>query len=170
MADRAPRSGSQNDCGLSQGQWRGNQEGVRTIRRAVPANGIVGESERRDRRFEIQSRQRARQEFHRSQNEGRLEQIDASVARYLIQLDTADRQAAGCGDAEVPAAKTTRLKEKLARATHLKRRGPDFFLPSPCYSTTDQGTAAVACECLRSRRRSAERERPQVIFRRSTRG
>ena len=40
----------------------------------------------------------------------RLEQIDESIARYLSQLDTADRQ----GEA-VPEAKTTRLKEKIAK-------------------------------------------------------
>ncbi len=39
----------------------------------------------------------------------RLEQIDESIARYLSQLDTADRQ----GPA-VPEAKTPRLKEKIA--------------------------------------------------------
>jgi transposase len=42
-------------------------------------------------------------------------QIEESVARYLSQLDTADRQAAGGGDGEVLAAKTARLKEKLAK-------------------------------------------------------
>src|SRR5271163_3564575 len=40
----------------------------------------------------------------------RLEQIDASIARYLSQLDTADRQGP-----TVPEARTTRLKEKIAK-------------------------------------------------------
>jgi hypothetical protein len=40
----------------------------------------------------------------------RLQQIDESIARYLSQLDTADRQ----GEA-VPEAKTMRLKEKIAK-------------------------------------------------------
>jgi hypothetical protein len=39
----------------------------------------------------------------------RLEQIDESIARYLSQLDSADRQ----GDA-VPETKITRLNEKIA--------------------------------------------------------
>ena len=43
----------------------------------------------------------------------RLERIDESIARYLSQLDTADRQAAA--GADVPAAKVTRLKDKLAK-------------------------------------------------------
>jgi len=40
----------------------------------------------------------------------RLEQIDESIARYLSQLDTADRQGP-----TVPEAKITRLKEKIAK-------------------------------------------------------
>jgi transposase len=46
----------------------------------------------------------------------RLAQIEDSVARYLSQLDTADRQtAAGEAPSEELAARTTRLKEKLAK-------------------------------------------------------
>ena len=40
----------------------------------------------------------------------RLERIDESIARYLAQLETADRQ----GDA-VPEAKVVRLKDKIAK-------------------------------------------------------
>jgi transposase len=47
--------------------------------------------------------------FTEAKMKRRLEQIDQSIARYLSQLDTADRQ----GPA-VPEAKTTRLKEKIA--------------------------------------------------------
>jgi ubiquinone biosynthesis protein UbiJ len=39
----------------------------------------------------------------------RLAQIDESIARYLSQLDSADRQRAA-----VPEAKITRLNEKIA--------------------------------------------------------
>ena len=46
----------------------------------------------------------------------RLAQIEESVARYLSQLDTADRQTSAGGEpSEVLAARTTRLKEKLAK-------------------------------------------------------
>ena len=46
----------------------------------------------------------------------RLAQIEESVARYLSQLDTTDRQiAAGEAPSEALAARTTRLKEKLAK-------------------------------------------------------
>src|ERR1700676_2751494 len=48
--------------------------------------------------------------FTEAKMKRRLEQIDESVARYLSQLDTADRQGP-----TVPEAKTTRLKEKIAK-------------------------------------------------------
>jgi len=40
----------------------------------------------------------------------RMEQVEASIARYLSALDTADRQ-----EGEVAEAKSIRLKDKLAR-------------------------------------------------------
>jgi transposase len=43
----------------------------------------------------------------------RLERIDESIARYMSQLETADRQAAG--GADVPEAKVTRLKDKIGK-------------------------------------------------------
>src|SRR5947209_9358910 len=48
--------------------------------------------------------------FTRAKMERRLAQIEESVARYLSQLDTADRQ----GPSEALAAKTAHLKEKIA--------------------------------------------------------
>lgn len=51
--------------------------------------------------------------FTQAKMKRRLERIDESIARYMSQLDTADRQAAG--GADVPAAKVTRLKEKVAK-------------------------------------------------------
>src|SRR5712671_5797322 len=54
--------------------------------------------------------------FTKGKMERRLAQIEESVARYLSQLDTADRQtSAGEAPSEALAAKTTRLKEKLAK-------------------------------------------------------
>ena len=47
--------------------------------------------------------------FTQAKMQRRLEQIDESIARYLSQLDSADRQ---CPD--VPEAKITRLNEKIA--------------------------------------------------------
>ena len=48
--------------------------------------------------------------FTEAKTKRRLEQIDESIARYLSQLDTADRQGP-----TVSEAKTTRLKEKIAK-------------------------------------------------------
>jgi Transposase DDE domain len=56
--------------------------------------------------------------FTRAKMEGRLAQIEESVARYLSQLDTADLQE----PSEALAAKTVHLKEKLAKlASELQR-------------------------------------------------
>src|SRR6478672_1434 len=62
----------------------------------------------RDRRQQVQGGQFARQQL---QMERRLAQIEESVARYLSQLDTADRQT----PSEELVARTTRLKEKLIK-------------------------------------------------------
>src|SRR6476661_5796137 len=56
--------------------------------------------------------------FTRAKMDRRLAQIEESVARYLSQLETADRQE----PSEALAAKTTHLKEKLAKlASELQR-------------------------------------------------
>ena len=49
--------------------------------------------------------------FTRAKMERRLAQIEESVARYLRQLDSADRQE----PSEARTTKTTRLKEKIAK-------------------------------------------------------
>jgi hypothetical protein len=54
--------------------------------------------------------------FTKGKMERRLAQIEESVARYLSQLDTADRQTStGEEPSEVLAARTTGLREKLAK-------------------------------------------------------
>ena len=55
--------------------------------------------------------------FTRAKVERRRTQLEESVARYLSQLDTADRQE----PSEALAAKTTRLKEKLAKLGEMQR-------------------------------------------------
>jgi hypothetical protein len=42
--------------------------GVRTIRRLVPQDGAVGESERRDRRQQVQGGELARQQLHEGED------------------------------------------------------------------------------------------------------
>jgi len=49
--------------------------------------------------------------YTRAKVQRRLEQIEASVARYLSELDSADRQ----GTAHVAEARTTRLREKVEK-------------------------------------------------------
>jgi transposase len=56
--------------------------------------------------------------FTKAKLAGRRQQIDESVARYLAQLDTADRQE----PTEVLAAKTDRIKEKIARLEEEMKR------------------------------------------------
>jgi len=56
--------------------------------------------------------------FTRAKMERRLAQIEESVARYLDQLDSADRQE----PSEALQAKTTRLKEKIAKLQEEVRR------------------------------------------------
>ena len=51
--------------------------------------------------------------FTEAKMQRRLERIDESIAHYMAQLETADRQTAG--GADVPEAKVTRLKEKVAK-------------------------------------------------------
>ena len=46
-----------------------------------------------------------------------MEQVEASIARYLSALDTADRQ-----EGEVAEAKSGRLKEKIAGLRRQMRR------------------------------------------------
>jgi transposase len=53
--------------------------------------------------------------FTKGKMERRLAQIEESVARYLSQLDTADRLTAAGAPSEELAARTTRLKEKLTK-------------------------------------------------------
>jgi transposase len=56
--------------------------------------------------------------FTRAKMERRLAQIEESVARYLQQLDSADRQE----PSEARETKTTRLKEKIAKLNEEVRR------------------------------------------------
>ena len=53
--------------------------------------------------------------FTQSKIQRRRKQIEESVARYMSQLDTADRTAAGEAPSEAVLLTKTRLKEKLAK-------------------------------------------------------
>ena len=77
----------------------------------MPRAGAAYDAEHRHRRQQVQSGQQSRSELHAWQGGRRRAQPEASVARYLSQLDTADRQE----PTEALAAKTKHLKEKLAK-------------------------------------------------------
>src|SRR5258708_5179237 len=72
--------------------------------------------------------------FTQAKMQRRLAQIDESIARYLSQLDSADRQ----GEA-VPEAKITRLKEKIATLRQEIQR-----LNGLHFDDADRGQADIA--------------------------
>ncbi|MCB5176947.1 IS1182 family transposase [Microvirga lenta] len=83
--------------------------------------------------------------YTRAKVERRRAQIEESVARYLQQLDTADRHE----PTEALAARTTRLKEKIARLEQEMRRLAELeaqMLPSPDQqiSLTDPDARSMA--------------------------
>src|ERR1700704_3508643 len=76
--------------------------------------------------------------FTRAKVERRRAQLEESVARYLSQLDTADRQP----PSETLAAKTTRLKEEMARLKGLEARM--LAAPDQQISLTDPDSRSMA--------------------------
>jgi transposase len=84
--------------------------------------------------------------------ERRMEQVEASIARYLSALDTADRQ-----EGEVAEAKSIRLKDKLARLKQQMQHLPEMEIavqaaPDRQISLTDPDARAnqtswVPCGC-----------------------
>ena len=76
--------------------------------------------------------------------ERRIEQVEASIARYLSALDTADRQ-----EGEVAEAKSIRLKDKLARLTQQMQHLREMEIaiqaaPDRQISLTDPDARAMA--------------------------
>jgi transposase len=83
--------------------------------------------------------------FTRAKMARRMAQIEESVGRYLQQLDSADRQ----GPSEVLDAKTTRLKEKLAKLKEEMQRlhaleARMFATPDQQISLTDPDARSMA--------------------------
>jgi transposase len=83
--------------------------------------------------------------FTRAKVERRRAQLEESVARYLSQLDTADRQE----PTEALAAKTTHLKEKLAKLKEEMERlkvleAEMLASPDQQISLTDPGSRSMA--------------------------
>ena len=103
--------GSQNDCRFPQGQWVCDPQGVRPVRRAVPHMGLLTKASVAIDGSKFKAVNNRDRNFTRAKVERRRAQLEASVARYLSQLDTADLQE----PSEALAAKTAHLKEKLAK-------------------------------------------------------
>jgi hypothetical protein len=83
--------------------------------------------------------------FTRAKMERRLDQIEESVARYLHQLDSADRQE----PSEARETKTTRLKEKMAKLKEEMQRlrglkGRMLAAPDQQISLTDPDSRSMA--------------------------
>ncbi|MGH8116330.1 MAG: IS1182 family transposase [Rhodanobacteraceae bacterium] len=83
--------------------------------------------------------------YTRAKVQRRIEQIEESVARYLSELDSADRR----GDAEVNEAHTTRLKEKIAKLHSEMQRMQDLAkaveaAPDHQISLTDPDARSMA--------------------------
>src|SRR5436190_11583175 len=83
--------------------------------------------------------------FTRAKMERRLAQIEESVARYLRQLDSADRQE----PSEARETKTTRLKEKVAKLKEEMQRlhgfkAPMLVAPDQQISLTDPDSRSMA--------------------------
>ncbi len=96
--------------------------------------------------------------FTRAKMARRRAQIEASVARYLQQLDTADRQE----PSDALATKTTRLREKIAKLGDEMRRLAAIearMLESPDQqvSLTDPDARSMATSGPRLRRRGLQR-------------
>jgi hypothetical protein len=108
VADRAAGTRLQDDRRLPQGQWRGDPGGARFVvlcrelglftRAVVAIDGSKFKAvNNRDKNYTV------------AKVIGRMERVDASIARYLRALDRVDRE-----ESDIAEAKSVRLKEKIA--------------------------------------------------------
>jgi hypothetical protein len=86
VAHEPPSSRSQNNCRFPQGQWAGDAQDVRALRRALPQDEA---SHDRKHRHRWQQLDNCDKNFTRAKVERRRAQLEESVARYLSQLDMA---------------------------------------------------------------------------------
>ena len=147
----------------------GHPPGLRPVRCAVPHDGPAHASQRRDRRQKFKAVNNRDKNFTRAKMERRMAQIEESVARYLQQLDSADRQE----PSEALKTKTSRLKEKIAmlkeqmqrldvlKVQMLARPDQQISLTDPdarSMATSGRGSASLATTSrLPSNRTSSDR-------------
>jgi hypothetical protein len=118
---------------------------LRAVRRAIPTDGLLTQASVAIDGSKFKAVNTRDKNFTRAKMERRLAQIDESVARYLSQLDTADLPE----PSEALAAKTTHLKEKLAKlASELERlKGMEQAMlasPDQQISLTDPDSRSMA--------------------------
>ena len=121
VADRAARSRSQDDRRLPQGQRRRHPQGLRAFVALCREMGLFSAGSVAIDGSKFKAVNNRDKNFTRAKVERRRAQIEESVARYLQQLDTADRQE----PSDAIATKTTRLKEKIAKLGEEMERWPD---------------------------------------------
>ena len=92
--------------------------GLRPVCRAVPRDGPADEASVAIDGSKFKAVNNRDKNFTRAKMERRMAQIEESVARYLQQLDTADRQE----PSEALKTKTTRLKEKIEKLKEQMQR------------------------------------------------
>jgi hypothetical protein len=109
LVDRRPDARLQDHSRLPQGQRRGHPQGLREFVVLCRLLELFSEASVAIDGSKFKAVNTRDRNFTRTKMQRRLAQIDESIARYLSQLDSADRQ----GEA-VPEAKITRLNEKIA--------------------------------------------------------
>ena len=109
---------SQDDCRLPQGQWHCHPQSLCSIYRTVPRDGLLTQANVAIDGSKFKAVNNHDKNFTRAKMERRMAQIEESVARYLEQLDTADRQE----PSEALQTKTNRLKEKIETLKQQMRR------------------------------------------------
>ena len=94
---------------LPTGQWRGDPGGVFPVCGVVPRAGLFTRAVVAIDGSKFKAVNNRDKNYTVAKVTGRMEQVDASIARYLRALDQADRE-----ESDVAEAKSLRLKEKIA--------------------------------------------------------
>ena len=92
MADGPARSRPQDDCRLPQGQWHCHPQSAPRFIALCRTMGLLTQASVAIDGSKFKAVNNRDRNFTRAKMERRMAQIEESVARYLQQLDTADRQ------------------------------------------------------------------------------
>ena len=150
VADGTARSGSQNHRRSPQRQWPRHQRVCAQFVALCRKMGLLAKASVAIDGSKFKAVNSRDNNFTKGKMERRLAQIEESVARYLSQLDTADRQtAAGEAPSEELVARTARLKEKLIKLEEEVKRLKAiekvmFAAPDQQISFTDPDSRSMA--------------------------